>query len=160
MGGIDSSEASDGSHLCHFAFTALYREKMATRSPPSFGEWLWQQLSAKSMREPAGQLYRDHRGESILATDGGGPKAALWLSLRNRAAAVAPQGWRGDRRLSEECKRRAVAVLRGGARLHARCVAVGGPGCLKKQDNWILQYRHEHLSHLKGVHKNRKFAIN
>ena len=87
MGGIDSSEASDGSHLCHFAFTALYREKMATRSPPSFGEWLWQQLSAKSTREPAGQLYRDHRGESILATDGGGPNAALWLPLRNRAAA-------------------------------------------------------------------------
>ena len=86
MGGIDSSEASDGSHLCHFAFTALYREKMATRSPPSFGEWLWQQHSAKSMREPAGQLYRDHSGESILATDGGGEKAALWLPLRNRAA--------------------------------------------------------------------------
>ena len=76
MGGIDASEASDGSHLCHFAFTALYREKMATRSPPSFGEWLWQQLSAKSTREPAGQLYRDHSGESILATDGGGLKAA------------------------------------------------------------------------------------
>ena len=81
MGGIDSSEASDGSHLCHFAFTALYREKMATRSPPSFGEWLWQQLSAKSTREPAGQLYRDHRGDSILATDGGGPNAAFCLPL-------------------------------------------------------------------------------
>ena len=76
MGGIEASEASDGSHLCHFAFTALYREKMATRSPPSFGEWLWQQLSAKSTREPAGQLYRDHRGESILAIDGGGLNAA------------------------------------------------------------------------------------
>ena len=114
MGGIDSSEASDGSHLCHFAFTALYREKMATRSPPSFGEWLWQQHSAKSMREPAGQLYRDHRGESILATDGGGGKSGLVAAVEEQSCTAgtafsqAPPRvcWQREQRRCTHCRRR------------------------------------------------------